>query len=227
MPTRADDVYVAIRADILSGRLQPGERLPFASLCERYEASTGVLREALPRLVEQGLVISEPQVGFHVVPISVEDLTHLTEARVAIETMVLRQSIEHGDVSWESRLLAAHHVLTRTPLEGDDGEPVSEEWRIAHAAYHAALLDACPNPRLQGIANSLRDAGELYRCWSRGLGADQEDRDVAAEHRRIMDAALARDVEDAVAELSEHISRTARALMDLGRLQEATTGAEE
>ena len=216
-----------MRSDILSGRLQPGERLPFAALTERYGASTGVLREALPRLVEQGLVVSEPQVGFHVVPISVEDLTHLTEARVAIETMVLRQSIEQGDVSWESKVLAAHHVLSRTPLEGVDGTPVSEEWRTAHTAYHSALLDACPNPRLRGIAESLRDAGELYRCWSRGLRKGDDDRDVAAEHQRIMDAALARDVKQAVAELSEHINLTARALMDLGRLQEATTGAQK
>lgn len=221
--TRADAIYERIRADILSGRLRPGQRLPFAALTEDYGASTGVLREALPRLVEQGLVVSEPQVGFHVVPVSVDDLRHLTEARVAIETLVLRQSIEHGDIAWESRVLAAHHLLTRTPIEGADGTPVSEEWQLVHAAYHAALLEACPNPRLQAIANSLRDAGELYRCWTRGLRRDQDfedDRDVAAEHRRILEAALARDVELASAELTQHIELTTCLLIEMSGAQQ-------
>lgn len=220
MTTRADDTYRRIRADVLSGALRPGERLPFALLTERYGASTGVLREALPRLVEQGLVVSEPQVGFHVTPVSGQDLTHLTEARVAVETLVLRHSVQHGDVGWESRLLAAHHMLSRTPMIEDGGAGgVGEGWRLAHAAFHAALLEACPNPRLQAIANQLRDVGELYRCWSHGLQAGiGAPRDVAAEHREILDTALARDVEGAVGALGAHIQRTADVLLAAPRL---------
>src|SRR2546423_406566 len=104
---RADLIYRNLRADILSGRLCPGHRLPFAELCRRYDVSIGVLREVLPRLSEQGLVSAEPQIGFRVMSVSEEDLVHLTEARVHIETLVLRQSIEGGDLSWESAVLAA------------------------------------------------------------------------------------------------------------------------
>lgn len=216
MRTRGDEAYALIRADILSGRLRPGERLPFAAMTAQYGLSAGVLREALPRLVEQGLVLSKPQLGFQVVPVSVRDLRDLTQARVAIETLVLRLSIEHGDVGWESRVLAAHHTLSRTPVEDDAGDPVSERWRAAHAEYHAALLEACPNPRLRSIAHTLRDAGELYRCWSKGLrDGVEDDRDVAAEHRRILDATLARDVDTAVRELTVHIERTTAVLIAL------------
>ena len=45
--TRAERIYVSLRADILTGRLLPGQRLPFADLSVRYETSVGVLREAL------------------------------------------------------------------------------------------------------------------------------------------------------------------------------------
>lgn len=214
--TRGDEAYARVRADILSGRLRPGERLPFARMTEQYGLSAGVLREALPRLVEQGLVVSKPQLGFEVVAVSVRDLEHLTQARVAIETLVLRLSMEHGDVAWESRALAAHHMLSRTPIEGEAGDPIAESWRVAHAEYHAALVDACPNPRLRSIANSLRDAGELYRCWSKGLrDGVWDERDVAAEHRRILEAALAHDVGTAVAELAQHIERTTTELIAL------------
>lgn len=228
MATRAEAVYQRLRADILAGKLRPGERLPFASLTDVYEASTGVLREALPRLVEQGLVFSEAQIGFRVADISVEDLRHLTEARILIETMALRQSIEHGDVSWESRLLAVHHTLTRTPLAHDGDSAVSEEWRAAHADYHSVLAEACLNPRLQSIANGLRDAAELYRSWSRGLRKGADDvRDVAAEHRRILEATLARDATEAVQALTDHIQHTSQALLDLSAPQASAEGGPD
>ena len=130
--TRADLIYRQLRSDILTGRLCPGQRLPFAELCERYDVSIGVLREVLPRLTEQGLVSAEPQIGFRVMSVSEDDLVQLTEARVTIEAFVLRQSIEHGDLGWESALLAAHHTLARTPARTAAGE-VNEDWLAAHA----------------------------------------------------------------------------------------------
>lgn len=215
MRTRADAVYRRIRDDILRGRLRPGQRLPFAETCTAYDVSTGVLREVLPRLAEQGLVVAEPQVGFHVVEVSAADLTNLTEARVAVESLVLRQSIAAGDVAWESAALASHHTLTRTAMLDPDGQ-VAEAWRTAHAAFHAVVLSACPNPRLRDIAAGLRDVGEVYRSWSQGASVDVAGgRDVAEEHRRLLDAVLARDPDAAAAALEDHISRTTAVLLAL------------
>lgn len=217
--TRADEIYLRLRSDILNGRLAPGSRLPFAELGARYTASSGVLREALPRLVAEGLVTSEPQLGFRVVSVSIADLQHLTEARVAIETLVLRQSVECADVTWESAVLAAHHTLSRTPLPADDGT-INPEWLSAHARFHQVIQEACPNPRLRAIAGSLRDAAEVYRCWSRPFGEEQH-RDVAAEHRRIAEAALARDAEAAIAAQRDHIELTARLVVQSREDQQA------
>jgi DNA-binding GntR family transcriptional regulator len=212
-PTRTERCYTALRADILAGRHEPGTRLLFAELATRYGASMGVAREALTRLTAEGLVESEPQHGFRVVPISAEDLGHLTEARCALEALVMRQAVEHGDVAWESDVLAAHHRMERTPVFADDDPGrVSDEWAAAHAAFHAALLAACPNPRLLVVATSMRDSAELYRRWSHPLGSGS--RDVAAEHRSILDAALAHDADTAVALLVAHIRRTTEILLE-------------
>ncbi len=214
-PTRAERVYVELRADILAGRQRPGARLPFAELTARYEASMGVVREALTRLAAEGLVDSEPQYGFRVVPLSVADLHHLTDARAAIETLVLGQAVEHGGVSWESEVLAAHHRLDRTPqMSADDPSRLSDDWAAAHAAYHHALLVGCPNPRLLAIAESLRDAAELYRRWSVPLA--HAPRDIAGEHRAILDAVLAHDTDAATAALAAHIHATTNILLDQG-----------
>ncbi len=211
-PTRAERVYAQLRADILAGRRRPGARLPFAELTTRYEASMGVVREALTRLTAEGLVDSEPQYGFRVVPLSVADLNHLTDARAAIETLVLGQAVEHGGVSWESEVLAAHHRLDRTPeMAAEDPSRLSDDWTVAHAAYHHALLAGCPNPRLLTIAESLRDAAELYRRWSVPLAHAQ--RDIAGEHRAILDAVLAHDADAATAALAAHIEATTNVLL--------------
>ena len=212
-PTRAERVYSELRGDILAGRQRPGSRLPFADLAARYEASMGVIREVLTRLTAEGLVESEPQYGFRVVPLSVADLNHLTDARAAIETLVLGQAVEHGDVAWESQVLAAHHRLERTPQQAaDDLGRLGADWTAAHAAYHHTLLAGCPNPRLLAIADLLRDSAELYRQWSVPLA--HAHRDIAAEHRAILDAVLNRDVEAATAALATHIHATTNVLLD-------------
>jgi DNA-binding GntR family transcriptional regulator len=126
--------------------------------------------------------------------------------------MVLRISIDHGDIAWESEVVAAHHSLDRVSMKAaDDPARMSEDWIAAHARFHGALLAACPNQRLRTMALSLRDAAELYRRWSGPVGHD-EDRDVRGEHRALAESALRGDADEAVRLLEEHLRRTTRAL---------------
>ncbi len=211
--TKAEGVYAQLRADILAGRHQPGQRLRYTELCERYKTSMGVLRESLLRLAEQGLVRGEPQQGFQVVSLSAADLLDLTDARCELETLTLRHAIADGDVEWESRLTAAHHRLSRaSQLDPEDPERLSDTWVAAHAAFHHTLLDGCANRRLKGLTATLRDSAELYRRWSVPLDHNP-NRDIAAEHAGILAAVLARDVEQAVSQLRAHVARTTDILL--------------
>ncbi len=211
--TKADLVFDRLRGDILAGRHRPGERLPYTDLCHRYATSTGVLREALLRLVEQGLVVSEAQHGFRVVPLSAADLRELTEARYELEALTLRLAVTEGDVTWESRLIAAHHLLVRSPqLDPDDPARLSDVWMIAHDKFHAALLDGCANQRLKAVTATMRASAELYRRWSVPLGRES-GRDIPGEHAGILEAAVARDTPRAVALLTAHIRRTTDILL--------------
>ncbi|WP_349318999.1 GntR family transcriptional regulator [Mycolicibacterium canariasense] len=211
-----EEVHDRLRADILAGVFTPGEKLRFAPLGSEYAASIGVLREALTRLAEQGLVVSEPRIGFRVRPLTREDLDDLTTVRIDIESLALRRAIDLGDMAWESALVAAHHTLERTPMM-TDAEPVrvSDTWERAHAQFHRALVAGCGSPRLIAIAETLRNSSELYRRWSQPL---DRERDVAAEHRAILDSTLGRDGNRAVAALCAHYERTA------GILREALAG---
>jgi DNA-binding GntR family transcriptional regulator len=112
--------------------------------------------------------------------------------------MVLRMSLAEGDTLWESHLIAKHHILDPTPqYDAEDPGRVSDEWSLAHADFHDALLAGCRNSRLLSIATTLRDSAELYRSWSQQQ-ARHPNRDVLGEHRNLMELALARDSEAAV-----------------------------
>jgi DNA-binding GntR family transcriptional regulator len=221
--TRADGVYQRLRADILGGTLVPGQRLKFPELSQRYETSVGAAREALTRLVGDGFVRTQSHQGFTVTPLSHEDLAELTKARVEVESLVLRLSVLEGDMTWESQAVAAHHMLERTPLltHDQDTHP-TDEWSSAHAAFHVALLAGCRNRRLLAMARGLREEAELYLQWSVSFG---RHRDLAGEHRALLDAAVGRDADRAAELLRDHIAHTAQLLIR-GATDEPNTAEE-
>lgn len=195
--TRVLEVRRAVRGDILNGRLLPGDKLSPSTIAQQYGVSLGVVREALTRLGEQGLVRSQPQQGFQVMPISREDLLDLTNTRRDIETLALRRSVARGDVEWRSKVVAAHYVLEHTEQFASGDPPVlSEAWVQAHREFHHLLLSACGSSRLLDFAESLRDSAEIYRRWSTPIEGTRA-RNVGAEHRAIVDAVQAGHAEQA------------------------------
>jgi DNA-binding GntR family transcriptional regulator len=201
--TRGKEVYDVLRSELLNGLLCPGQKLRMVELADRFSVSQSVVREALTRLAEQGLAIATPQRGFRVRELSVDDIAGLTESRVEIESVALRLAIERGDVQWETQIVAAHHLLERTPVVDDDGQ-YFEEWGVRHRDFHQALLAGSNNDCLLGVVQGLRDSAELYRRWWWALAADRR-RDLAAEHRQLKELTVARNADPAIKVLTNHI----------------------
>ena len=205
--TRTEQVYRRLKADILGGMIEPGTALPFAKLKDDYGASMGVLREALMRLSAEGLTVNQPQFGFKVISLSLEDLADLTEARCMIEAQVLKDSVTNGDLEWEMRVLSAHHRMERTPkFENGVEPPVTAAWSQAHQEFHVALLSGARSQRMQAIAANLRAAAEVYRQWS--IPFEVVKRDVSAEHKAIVDLSLGRKSDEAATALVRHLAAT-------------------
>lgn len=213
VPTRGELAYEVIREAIIAGEFEPGTRLRLGELTKRYGFAAGVLREALPRLVAEGFLESQAQLGFRVVELTASDLVHLTEVRLLIEAEALRQAIRHGDSAWEAGIVSSAYLLEKATT-ASTADALAPEWLSAHSRFHAALLAACPNDHLRELSNHLRDRGEIFRAW--GRGADTH-RDVAAEHRAIADAVLARDEAAAVSQLESHIRLTASVYLEFER----------
>jgi DNA-binding GntR family transcriptional regulator len=205
-PTLASAVLDRLRAEILSGRLAPGEKLRLEHLAIEYGVGRTPLREACCRLASEGLVAIEDQRGFRVAPISRADLLDLTRTRQQIEGLALRSSLARGGADWEAEVAAALQRLLRHPLKKTAPTSAADPWGVEHGRLHTALLSACDSPWLLRFQAVLFDQSERYRRLALAFG--QASRDVEGEHRALVRAALARDVERACALLVEHIART-------------------
>jgi DNA-binding GntR family transcriptional regulator len=203
-----ENTYSMLRADILACRLRPGQQLKIHEICSRLHVSPGAVREALSRLSAEELVVSKPQKGFRVAPVRVDDLEDLTRTRIEIECMCLRRAIAIGGIEWETGLVAAGHRLSKiaSPLDSD-------EWANAHARYHLALVEACDSAWLLRLRALLYAQSERYRRLS--LSDARIDRDVDAEHRALVTAALARDAGHACSLLADHLALTAALVRSL------------
>jgi len=219
--TLATSVSLKIRADIINGLLRPGDKLHTAALGKRYDISLIPLREALSRLASTGFVIAEDQRGFRVAEISAEELLDITSTRIFIEKEALRRSIAHGDVAWESELIASHHRLARLRMLRKDEQGLTLEWEKAHTEFHEALLAACDSKWLLSMAAMLRDQTARYRHLSvrapiKRKNEDipsQKKRDVHAEHQTLLDTVLDRNTELACKLLEDHFATTTEIVM--------------
>jgi DNA-binding GntR family transcriptional regulator len=212
--TLAEAAYRRLRRDIIEGIHPPGEKLRVEHLKDHYAVGAGTLREALQLLVTDALVVAQGQRGFRVAPISLDDFEDITRTRVLLETAALQQSIECGDDAWEANVVAAFHMLSRAETKLEEGnEGNREEWELRNQAFHEVLISASPSRWCRHFQNILYLQSERYRRLS--LFRQPISRDVHAEHQAIVDAVLARDVQEATRILTEHILRTLEAVRQI------------
>ena len=198
--------FESIRRDIIASKLKPGEKLRITQLREAYGIGTSPLREALSRLVSEGLVTAKGQRGFWVPPVSAEEHTDIIETRVVLESYALRSSIEFGDDEWEGQIVGSYHNLNRIEQRFDaDAESSFPEWWERNRLFHDALIAACP---LKWLLRFHRVVFDLHNRYHRfALPGPYLSPGLFEDHRLILDATLERDADRAVALLEKHIRR--------------------
>lgn len=206
--TAIESTYSTLRDSIIRGTYQQGSKLHLETLKSSLGVSGSTLREALTRLLGDQLVIAQGQKGFTVAPMSLGDLDDLTDARITLETTALVESIKQGGADWEDNLFTSFRRLTRAQeqLEGDPAN-VFDEWELRNKEFHHALLAESRSKCLANFRDILFHNSERYRRLSGTKGPIPID--VHEEHKAIFEAAMARNVEQAVSALANHIRRSA------------------
>ena len=196
--------YQRIKRDIIFGDLASGSKLKLDGLRKRYAASMSTLRETLNRLASEGFVDAQDQRGFFVTPVSREDLIEIANLRVLLECHALRLSVEKGDTDWEGNLVAAHHklhLMEQKMLAGDHSQ--KENWKRYDWEFHLALIEACGSKNLLSLHSVLYDKYLRYQM----LVLTYRGEEAVEEHRKVFEAALARDIDTAAQTLKTHVNK--------------------
>jgi DNA-binding GntR family transcriptional regulator len=205
--TLIESATARLTNEIVRCELAPGQKLLMAELKKRYEMGASPLREALSRLCSFGLVIFDSGRGFRVAPTSKADLEDITMVREIIETTALERAIANGDDEWEVGIVAAFARLERTAARnGEGGGHVSTETELAHKRFHTALVAACKSIRLLHAHETLYDQACRYRHQM--LEHTYEIDNFLAVHKKLMEATLARDIDDARTRITAHLRIT-------------------
>lgn len=215
--TLGEEAYARLRADLLAGRLHPGQRLPLRQLSAHYNVGIAPLREALSRLASERLVHFEGQRGYAVAPISLEDLHDLCSLRIDLSCKALRKAIERGDEDWEAEILAALHRLERSAMPESLGDDAAiDEWERRHDRFHHSLISACGSPWLLHFCQTLSDQFQRYRRVIIVEIAGSQDllTRVRRQHRMIAEAAVARDADKATDILARHFEGSVKIVAD-------------
>ncbi|MBB3594037.1 DNA-binding GntR family transcriptional regulator [Rhizobium sp. BK529] len=217
--TVAESSYRQIRADIIFGRLTPGQKLKLENLKGAYGTSVSTLREILNRLSSEGLVLAEGQRGFEVAGVSVADLKEIAALRLLLEEHALEQSFEQGDVDWEAQLVSAHYKLARMEkvmASGDTSQ--AEDWKRYDWEFHQALIAACGSRLLMETHSAIFDKYLRYQMVALSYRGGVAE----LEHKQLLEAALRRDSSAAKQILQRHIQGGVEHALDRGLLSSST-----
>jgi DNA-binding GntR family transcriptional regulator len=182
--TKSDLAYARVRRLILSGELAPGTVLPQATLARTIGMSTTPLREALRRLMQEGLVELDAHRDARVTPL------HAAEARDLVE---LRQSLDPLAASLAAeRRTDAELAEVRAALAGLESLSSSASLHELehHRRFHAAIYRAAHNTLLAVALDGLWDKSDRYRLLALEEERDESDRARSADEHRLLYEAL-------------------------------------
>src|SRR3954454_14139438 len=219
---RYEQIAERLAADIRSGLLAPGERLPSErQLARSLEVSRASVREAIGALQVQGIVETRSGAGTFVAadapaqPALPHDASPsaVLEARAQLEPAVARLAAQRAQPD-----AAAENLLAAMEAIGDPSEPGARAtWSASDRLFHRQLAAMTGNPVLLAFADhvaTLMDQPLWQRLRDDSIAAAGRTRLHVAEHRMIYEAIVAGDAEAAAFYSAHHIHRV-RAYMEL------------
>jgi DNA-binding GntR family transcriptional regulator len=195
----------ALRIDIISGKLRPGDRIHQEAIAERFGTSRSPAREALKMLQSEGLVVVLPNLGARVPKLDAGELDEVYWLREHVEPAALARSAVYLTEEQFAAMQASIDALDR---EEERGAPDPAAILRIDRHFHLTALSANASERLLQVIRGLWNIAEHYRiAYFQLLGAEARQTS-QVEHRLILDALRRGSPEDAAALLRVHIRRT-------------------
>lgn len=198
--------YVSVREQILLGLLRPGAEFSELELAEQLAMSKTPVREALGRMVAEGLIEAFPRRGYRVTPVTVKDINDL----FAIRAMTEGTAAAMAAVNLSAEELDHLDVLANAHYEPTEGMTI-HSFVKANRDFHMAIAHGSDNPRLSAmVATHLDECARLFYLGARSRDVNPETND---DHRHIVSVLRCRDSEKARAAMVEHSEHTRQGVL--------------
>lgn len=195
-----------IRQAIIDGTFSPGERLMEIQLADEMGVSRTPVREAIRKLELEGFVVMIPRRGTYVADISIKDLTEIYEVRTCLDVLAAGLAAERI-TDEELEILNGYLFEIGQHIANMDIERIVE----VDTAFHDVLYTASRNERLRSIINNLRE--QLTGIRGRSMSYPGRLVETMDEHRNLVEAIAARDVERAQHAARVHIENAEHTLI--------------
>jgi DNA-binding GntR family transcriptional regulator len=190
-------IYNVLRHEIVMLRLRPGARLSENELAARFGTSRAPVREALIRLVEDGLIEVRPQRGSFVSRISLRAMERARFVREALEAAIVRRAAEQG-ISAAARFELEAAIAAQAEA-GDD----PERFTAQDDRFHFGLAEAAG---LGSVWNVIeREKAQFDRIRYLSLPAKTPVDVLIGQHRAILEAVVVGRPAVAERELRKHL----------------------
>lgn len=193
-----DSAYAQVRDSIIRGDLRPGSQVTEEGLAETLGVSRTPLREAISRLLSDGLVYRAPNRRLFITPVSCKEAENLFAVRMALEDLALTEAATNLSDNLLGELDTSLRRMERAYRSRQ--EDVAEGGR----SFHDVLYHAAGNTINQDILWRLAVKVDRYRYIATSAGAKRQ-RQAVKDHRRILDALASGDVASAREALRAHL----------------------
>ena len=209
-------VSESLRQAIASGVFVPGERLIERDLCERYEVSRTVIREALRQVEADGLVTMVAHKGPEVTVMSRADVAALYEVRGVLEALAGQLFAERASDGAKQDLAEAVDHVEAALAGGNLGEIMAYK-----DAFHATLLEGSGNTIIATMLRTLYARIQMLRRLT--LSVPGRGAEVLRELREVLAAVQASDGARAWKACEQHVKTAASVvLLQLDETADAT-----
>ncbi len=196
--TSVERAYEALRAMAIDFTLRPGERLNEGELARKFSMSRVPLREALNRLVSEGLLSAVPNQGFWARKLSVTEIMALFEVRSDLEAAGVVKVAANAD----DAALAALVARART-MSADVGHASVEDLVARDEAFHLAVSALSGNAERTAMLANINARIRFVRRIN--LEAGKRMQSSLDEHVAFAEALAARDDQTASRLIREHL----------------------
>lgn len=207
-PSLTEVAYEEIKKSILNGAMPPGHKLVVNDLVSEWKISNTPIKEALNRLITEGLVETLPRRGMRVRVFSPKEIRDIFDLRAVYEVHCCRMAVDA--IARDPGILADLRAVC-----AQMGEILEEEYNYVKQyeldkIFHTRLVSLCGNDMLIREFGKLRANILSFMFYASNKLPLWRQADTHIEHNRILDALAAGDKAAVTEAMQVHLANTCR-----------------